>query len=759
MGQPPVAQNLETRPGTERWWEAVFSATRDPQIVCQADGTAVQINRAAARRFNLDPRAHAGTFCILDLLPDVARPKVLALLQRSSPLPSHLHSVMTVVNGQPRLFADLELLPLGDGHTLVTFRDAGQRQRLEAHVRHLVTALDATPDVFFVTDPEFRIAFANPAFQVTTGYPVEEVLGRPDAFLRAPGQQEKVRQYVETVTRGREWLGELINRRADGTLYPVEATISPICDLAGRFVGYVACERDLTVRKRLEDDLRRERDFARSILESLDGAIYTLDRQLRLTHTNDGWRRLPADHGGIHLDGPPQLGRPLLDYVTDPARREELRTAFEQVLRSAATQESRFHAADGRHWLVRISPWVQEGSVCGLICSITDQSRLEELQDQLFQAQKMELIGTLAAGVAHDFNNLLQAIRGHTGLLLMQADQPSALRQSLEQIDTAAGRAAEITHQLLSFSRRSREQQRVLDLNQVLQEATEFARHTLRRNIDFRLQPAPQPVPVRMDASRAHQALINLCVNAQDAMPGGGRLTLSTAIVELPPALAQRHGLKPGHKLARCSVSDTGVGIPADVLPRLFQPFFTTKAPGKGTGLGLSIVQRIVEEAGGFIEVESTVGQGTTFHLHFPLAASQPSPPPGAPSRQLPPVAGRVLVVDDMDLVRDFTVKFLEAAGLSVEAAASGPEALKLLETMPEAVDLVFTDYRMPGMNGVELIEAVAARWPRVKFLLASGYLDDTTRARVQRCNGSVLDKPYEMRVAVDTIVRLLGRN
>jgi len=741
------------------WWEAVFSANREAQIVCRTDGTAVQINRAAARRFGLDPRTHAGSFCVLDLLPSVARAKVLALLQRGSPSPSHLHSVMTTVNGVPRLFADLELLPLGDGHTLVTFRDAGQRQRLEAHVRHLVTALDATPDVFFVTDPELRIAFANPAFQTTTGYPVEEVLGRPDEFLRAPGQQDTIRQYIETVSHGREWMGELINRRADGTLYPVEATISPISDMAGRFVGYVACERDLTVRKRLEDDLRRERDFVRSILGSLDGAIYTLDRQLRLTHTNDGWRHLPADHGGIHLNGPPQLGRPLLDYVTDLGRRDELRAVFEQVLRTATTQESRFHAADGRHWLVRISPWVQDGSVCGLICSITDQSRFQELQDQLFQAQKMEIIGTLAAGVAHDFNNLLQAIRGNTGLLLLQAEPDSPGRSLLEQIDLAAARAAEITQQLLSFSRRSAERQRVLDLNQVLQEATQFARHTLRRNIDFQLKPASEPVLVRMDASRAHQALINLCLNAQDAMPNGGRLTLATALVALPPALAQRHGLEAGRQLARCSVTDTGAGIPADLLPRLFQPFFTTKAPGKGTGLGLSIVQRIVQEAGGFIEVESEVGKGSTFHLYFPLAAGQPTAAAEPPPRQIQPVAGRVLVVDDMDLVRDFTVKFLEAAGLQVQAAASGPEALRLLESTPEGVDLVFTDYRMPGMTGVELIEAVASRWPSVKFLLASGYLDDTTRARVQRCNGSVLDKPYEMRVAVDAIVRLLGRN
>ncbi len=757
MDALPVAQEASARALTGQWWTALFDASTEAQIVCDAEGTAVQINPRAARLFHLHPEMDPGSFSVLNLFAEPARAKLEAALRHAHPRGGNFHSVPASVNGMRRLVADLELVGLGNGYTLVTFRDASQRLRLESHVQRLITAIDATPEVFFITDPEMRLTFANPAFQAVTGYGIEEVLGRPDEFLRAPGEHSKVAEYLETVSRGKEWIGELVNLRADGRPYHVAATLSPISDLAGRFMGYVACERDLTVRKQLEDELRNERDFVQSILRSLDGAIYTLDRDFHLTHANGGWQHLPADHGGIHLDGAPVLGRSLLDCVPDASRREELRATFRHVLECAEPQENRFHSADGRHWLMKISPWKNEGCVRGLICSVTDQSHYHELQDQLFQSQKMEIIGTLAAGVAHDFNNLLQAIRGHTGLLLMQVNHESSLRMGLEKIDLAAGRAAEVTKQLLSFSRRSEEKQTVLDLNEIIQEAIQLARRTLRRNITLQLQPAVEPVRVKIDATRANQALINLCVNAQDAMPNGGRLTLTTAMTRLNPEVAERRGRSPDEVFACCRVADTGTGIPPEILPSLFKPFFTTKAKGKGTGLGLSIVQRIVQEAHGFIEIESAPGEGTTFHLYFPLASEKLTPPVQRGTSTLKPIAGRVLVVDDVDLVRDFTVNFLKAAGLSVLVADSGDQALQLLNASPEGVDLMFTDYSMPGMNGLELIEKVAAHWPRVRFLLASGYLDDATRKRIEQLKVSILTKPYEMPNAAEVIMRLLA--
>jgi two-component system cell cycle sensor histidine kinase/response regulator CckA len=242
-------------------------------------------------------------------------------------------------------------------------------------------------------------------------------------------------------------------------------------------------------------------------------------------------------------------------------------------------------------------------------------------------------------------------------------------------------------------------------------------------------------------------------------MPDGGHLILANSIVEPTAEQIERHNLAPGVALARCSVSDTGCGIPDDVLPRIFDPFYTTKEKGKGTGLGLPIVQRVALEAGGFIEVESVLNQGTTFHLHLPMVQERLSPV--VVTQHLPLVRGkgRVLVVDDVDLLRDFTQGFLQSTGLTVVVASSGLQALKMLEESTEPVDLMFTDYNMPGMNGLELIEVVATRWPKTKFVLASGFLSDAAYARVQAFNVSILSKPYEMSDASKMVMDKLAEN
>ena len=747
---------METKPASQ-WWLNFFNASEDAQMVCLPNGIAHHINPMAARRFKLNPLTDEGVFSIFDLLTAPANRKLARLLKKENATADRLHSVITRGSDIPYALMDLEFIPLGDGHSLVIFKDSSRRLRLEAHVQRLVTAVDSTPDHFLVTDAELRITYVNPAFQSATGYCLEEVLGRSDEFLRAPSEREKVLAYRDLVSQGREWTGELVNQRRNGELYHVECTISPIADIADRFMGYVVCERDITVRRQLQNELRAERDFVQSILHSLDGAIYSLDCEFRLTHTNAGWRHLPAQHAGIEFGGPPAMGRPLLDHVPDTARRGELRLAFEEAIATGKPQENLFHSPDGRHWLMRISPWIDGPNIRGLICNIADQTRYHELQNQLFQSQKMEIIGTLAAGVAHDFNNLLQAIRGNAGLILLDTEAGSPLHLGLEKIDLAAARASDITRQLLTFSRMSNEKSTVFDLNQVIKETTQLARRNLRSNVMVELQPAPQPVNVKMDSTRASQALLNLCVNAQDAMPAGGKLTLTNTILEPSAELVVRHSLQPGIIYARCSVADTGCGIAPEMLPKIFQPFFTTKENGKGTGLGLPIVQRVAHEAGGFIEVESVLGQGTTFHLYLPLVQEKSTPvaePNHAPLMQ---GSGRVLVVDDVDLLRDLARTFLELTGLTVLVASSGEQALKVLEEATAPVDILFTDYNMPGMNGVELMEQVSTRWPATRFILASGYLDDTTCARVESCHATMLAKPYDIHEASEVVMKALA--
>src|SRR6185437_7759462 len=274
---------VNTTPDLAGWWKHLFEASADAQMVCRADGTVEQFNPRAARLFNLNPFRDEGTFSVFKILGSPADKKLAAIWQRGLSRTDTLYSVsVSQASGQDSL-VDLELVPLGDDFTLLTFKEASRRLRLESHVQRLVTAIDATPDVFFVTDSAFRITFVNPAFQTSTGYNIEEVLGRTDDFLREPAEAEKVTAYRECVARGQEWIGELVNRRRDGTTYYVEVTISPICDIASRFIGYVACERDVTVRKQLQNELRVKTDFIQSILKSLDDAIYRLDCDFCLT--------------------------------------------------------------------------------------------------------------------------------------------------------------------------------------------------------------------------------------------------------------------------------------------------------------------------------------------------------------------------------------------------------------------------------------------------------------------------------------------
>jgi PAS domain S-box-containing protein len=758
MRDSSVQQESPKRESTDRWWWSLFNASQDAQMICRSDGLVEHINPKAVRLFKIDHKRdgvrNEPVLSIHKILPAAANEKLSWILQNRSAPVETIKAVKVALDNSTGLLMDLEIVPLEGGSFLVAFKDITMRHRLESHVQRLITAIDATPDVFLVTDSDLNITYVNPAFQSATGYGIEEVIGRPDGFLRAPSELEKVQAYLKHVSEGREWVGELVNIRSNGETYLVESTISPIFDISGFFMGYVICERDITMRQQLQDALRGERDFAQSILQSLESAIYCLDYEFRLTHANNGWRHLPEGHGGICLTCAPEIGRPLTDYVPDAERRAELQALFQQVMDSGDAQANFFHAEDGHYWAVKISPWKAGAQRRGLICSIEDQTRNHELQNQLFQSQKMEIIGTLAAGVAHDFNNLLQVIIGHSQLIQMKAKSESpALLQGLEKISMAAFRARDITQQLLSFSRAADERSVIMDLNKVIKDAGKLTRCTLRPNVMLEVQPAADPIPIKIDSTRASQALLNLCVNAQDAMPDGGRLTLSNSIVMASADLASRHSIRSGEEYALCSVADTGAGIPPNLLPRIFQPFFTTKAAGKGTGLGLPIVQRIVQEAGGFIEVESVAGKGTTFHVYLPLAREKVTPAAEQPKMTLVQGKGRILVVDDVDLLRDFSRNFLEMAGFTVLTADNGHEAIEVLEKAKEPVDVILTDYNMPSMNGVDLVKLVAARWPRTKFILASGYLDEKTQTSMRNHNATLILKPY----AIHDVIKIIA--
>ncbi len=370
-----------------------------------------------------------------------------------------------------------------------------------------------------------------------------------------------------------------------------------------------------------------------------------------------------------------------------------------------------------------------------------DDSERKRLEEELRQSQKMESIGRLAGGIAHDFNNLLTAILGYADLLLGRLDDGDDRRCEVEEIRRAGQRAAGLTRQLLAFSRRQVLQPRVLDLNTIVASTKTLLQRLLGEDVQLVTRPSSEPCHVKADGGQIEQVIVNLAVNARDAMPAGGTVTLTTAVVDgkNEPGAQLAPGL-----YALLSVGDSGHGIESALLPHLFEPFFTTKEMGKGTGLGLSTVYGIVKQSGGEITVESEVGSGSCFRIYLPLAAEAASADAGLAAAVAPAGSGTILLVEDEEGVRAIARRLLQANGYLVLEAAGGDEALDLCRRFSGTIDLVLTDLMMPHMSGDALAGEIAKVHPGARILFMSGYTEDALLRRQLGQSGSAfLQKPF----------------
>jgi signal transduction histidine kinase len=432
--------------------------------------------------------------------------------------------------------------------------------------------------------------------------------------------------------------------------------------------------------------------------------------------------------------------------------------AFDAAMRDATTSrwgvEYRFRCGDGRYATVAERGAVLrsgDGRPVRCIGTMLDVSDREELAAQLRQSQKMEAVGQLAGGIAHDFNNLLTAISCNVELLLDEIPTGDPHHDDVVQIREAAGRAAALTRQLLAFSRRQVLQPTSLDLNATVGNMDRLLRRVLSADVQLHTELDPAVSTVFADAGQMEQVVMNLVLNARDAMPAGGSIVVGTAPVHLEAPLAHHFGVVAPGRYVALSVRDVGTGIPADVLGRLFEPFFTTKAHGKGTGLGLATVHGIVSQSNGQIVVETAVGMGTTFTVYLPVDHPQTGgarPAIVAPRRDAGSVGGRtVLVVDDEPAVRDVTMRAIARSGYRVIGASRGADALALLQTERDhASILLLTDVMMPEMNGHELAAIVEQRHPEVLIACMSGFSsEEIARHGLAASTRRLLHKPFAL--------------
>lgn len=494
---------------------------------------------------------------------------------------------------------------------------------------------------------------------------------------------------------------------------------------------------DITERKEAEEELRRSEQRLHTIVDGAPVILFALDTA--------GVFTLSAGRGleGLGLKPGEVVGRSVFDQyrdnpeILDHARRalsgEEF-TVIDEIPQLQRSFETRWAPARD-----------SAGDLSGVIAVATDITERVQLQEQVRSMQQLEAIGRLAGGIAHDFNNLISIILGHTDLLSEGPDLTERMRNGLGRIRRAAERAASLTRQLLAFSRKQVLQPKILDLNEIVADTQKMLARVIGEDIELVTRLHPSLAPVKADPVQIEQVLMNLAVNARDAMPHGGTLVMETANVELDEAHIRRH---PGLSSSRCvrlTVSDTGHGMDADTLGHIFEPFFTTKELGKGTGLGLATVYGIVAQSGGIISVSSTPGQGTAFQIHLPAVAASLETRAEKPIEQVAGGTETILVVEDEPNLREITKVFLESYGYRVLEAVDVEEALQIARTLSDPIDLTLTDVIMPGMSGRQLAEQIVILRPTMKVVYMTGYTDDmVVQHKVLEPGVALLQKPFD---------------
>jgi two-component system, cell cycle sensor histidine kinase and response regulator CckA len=634
--------------------------------------------------------------------------------------------------------------------TIGAVQDVTERRRAEERLRILDTVLRSSAQVIAITDPRGVVTFANAALHRLWGYSGEQVLiGR--SIFEFWKLSEDPAALLERVRASHLQSFEMPATRMDGSPFYLGVTAEAVCDTKGTLVQVLFTLADVTESRRVQEALRLK---DQAIASSLTG-IAMADASSKILYANREFLRLWG-----HVSDADVLDRSLWDFL-EPSSASQI---SEVVGKGQPFQgEIAGKRADGTRMDLNVSVHALldgNGAPANIVASIADVTDRKRLEAQLIHSQKIESVGRLAGGVAHDFNNLLTVISGGLELTLGELPVNDRSRDYLLAAADAAQSAAALTRQLLAFSRKEIIAPKVLDLNEVIRRVEKMITRLFGEDIALVTRCAENLAPIRFDPGQVEQIVLNLAVNARDALASGGHLTIETSNVHLDEEYAERHvDVQPGEYVL-LAVSDDGVGMSEEVQAHLFEPFFTTKAAGKGTGLGLAMVYGAVRQNGGRIEVYSEINQGTTFKVYLPAARSVPEPVTPQPST-LPRMRTKsILLIEDDARVRLFAENVLKRLGHTVHTFPNGDEALAALGSLQPEPELLITDVVMPGSNGRVVAERVAAALPKIRVMFVSGYTENVIVTQGVLKEGiEFLAKPYSVEQLARRVSEILGES
>jgi PAS domain S-box-containing protein len=744
--------------------ESVINTVREPLISLDQDLRVVTVNRSFYEFFKVKPEETVG-----QLIYDLGNkqwdiPKLRELLETILPQKTTFdnyeveHDFATI--GRRIMLLNARQIQRGSGKEqiiLLAIEDITERKQLEdllteSEMRYRRIFETATDGIVLLEKRGGHIVHANPAAEKMLGYSKEEYVGKMLQDIGVLLDMSDFPVIMQTLNKN-----GIINYNdvevktksgfyIDTDIYMVDRAKLAQCNI-----------RDVTERKLADDKLKKANAFIENALDALKDIFFVFDLEGKFLR----WNKAMIAVSG-YIDGEIALMKPI-DFFRDDDRERVSKAIRETVKESSSIIEALLVTKDGMQIPYEFKTSLlmdHTGYLIGISGVGRDLTERNKLEAQLLHSQKMEAVGTLAGGIAHDFNNMLNVIMGYGSLVMnkLEADSPS--KEHIDQMLIAADRAANLTKRLLVFSRKQLVEVKPININELILDLQKMLVRIISENIDFNLDLADMPLIALADAGQIEQVLINLAVNAKDAMQGGGRLTISTGLEEMDDEYVALCGYgKPG-KYALIKVSDTGHGMDGETKKKIFDPFFTTKNIGEGTGLGLAISYGIIKQHCGFINVYSEPGQGTVFKIYLPLS-EEPASPNRKMEADVPVIGGNetVLVAEDDVSLRELTRIILESFGYTVISAEDGEDVITKFMENKERISLILLDMIMPKKNGKEVSEAIRKVSPRIKILFTSGYTMDIIKSKEWTEPGfDFIHKPFQPTDLLKKVREILDR-